>query len=231
MDCKVIEIINTILLTLITVVGSVWAVLRLIYKYKAKVLFITNCQILHKTLWDDICGKLKIEKHGKRDFAFRPLVLLPESMKKYSNVRNGEKAILECKNRKTEVNLMITAEVFWIPPDLGDWGNIKHPAFSLILRRYFGIERPLYEASDLKELNESDDWKVVRHSNKHLDPLNYQDENYNIWAVSKDYSFRYFNPSAKNEKLEYETVPNENNFIEYCGLSIVLRKKSIANFE
>lgn len=226
-----INIWNTLAFTLLTVIGGIWTFFKLFYKYKTKVLFITNCQILHKTIWNAMCEvpKLKIKKHGKEDFAFRPLVLLPLSLKKYSNIKNGQKAILESVNANSENNLKIIAEVYWIPEDLNPWGSIKHPVFSLILRRYFGIERPMYQDEDVDDTKKNPDWMPVRHSDKHLERLNQADPEKKmiLWAVSKSYTYRFFNPTDKT----YYREPAPDNFIEYCGLSIVLRKRSLAQSE
>ncbi len=227
-----INLWNTLAITLLTVIGGIWTFFKLFYKYKTKVLFITNCQILHKKIWEEMYEEksLKIKLHGKEDFAFRPLVLLPLSLKKYSDVQNGQKAILERVNPNSENNLKIIAEVYWIPEDLKPWNNIKHPVFSLILRRYFGIERPMYQDEDIKKMKKKDpNWTVVEHSDKHLIPLNKADKAKKVilWAVSRSYTYRFFDPSDGT----YHRHTSPNNFIEYCGLSIILRKKSLAHSE
>lgn len=226
-----INIWNTLAITLLTVIGGIWTFFKLFYKYKTKVLFITNCQILHSTLWDAMCEvkKLRIKTHGEEDFAFRPLVLLPHGLKEYSNVKNGQKAILESVNANSENNLKIIAEVYWIPEELDPWGNIKHPVFSLILRRYFGIERPMYQDEIEDDTEKNPDWMPVRHSDEHLVDLNRHDKDNKeiLWAVSKSYTYRFFNPTDKT----YDREPNPDNFIEYCGLSIILRKRTLAQSE
>lgn len=220
------NILNALAITLLSIVGGIWTFYKLFYKYKSKVLFITNCQILHKKIWDAMLAEksLKIEKHGEEDFAFRPLVLLPQSMKKYTDIKNGKKAVLESVNTNNENNLKIVAEIFWIPEHMEPWCNIKHPVFSLLLRRYFGIERPMYQDEKDKDMKDTG-WKPVSHCADHLNPLNRFDKEKNVirWAVSKSYTFRFFNPS----KGTYHKDSDSNNFIEYCGLSIILRKRSI----
>ena len=69
----------------------------------------------------------------------------------------------------------------------------------------------------------------VRHSDAHLIPLNRADKKNNeiLWAVSTAYTYRFFNPTEG----EYYRKTDPNNFIEYCGLSIVLRKRSLAHSE
>lgn len=223
-----INLWNTLAITLLTVIGGVWTFFKLFYKYKTKVLFITNCQLLHEPIWKAMVKALKIKTHGPQDFAFRPLVLLPPNLKEYSDVKNGQKAILESVNPNSERNLKIVAEVFWIPEDLEPWKNIKHPVFSLILRRYFGIERPMYQDEDIKKMKKNDpNWMAVEHSDEHLMPLNRPDKEKKVilWAVSKSYTYRFFNPKTGI----YDRTSDKENFIEYCGLSIVLRKRTLAH--
>jgi hypothetical protein len=226
-----INLWNTLAITLLTVIGGIWTFFKLFYKYKTKVLFITNCQILHKTIWEAMfkLPELKIAKHGEEDFAFRPLVLLPHCLKKYSDVKNGHKAILESVNPNREKNLKIIAEVYWIPENMPIWGSIKQPVFSLILRRYFGIERPMYQDEDIDDTRRNPNWMPVRHSDEHLLPLNRPDKETKsiLWAVSSAYTYRFFNPYDGT----YHRKTATDNFIEYCGLSIILSKRSLAHSE
>jgi hypothetical protein len=222
-----INLWNTLAITLLTVIGGIWTFFKLFYKYKTKILFITNCQILHKKIWEAMVERLKIKTHGDEDFAYRPLVLLPESLREYSDVKNGSKAVLESVNPNNENSLKIIAEVYWIPKDLNPWCSIKHPVFSLILRRYFGIERPMYQDENVDDIKSNPDWMPVRHSDAHLIPLNRANKEKNeiLWAVSTAYTYRFFNPF--DGTYHRQTAPD--NFIEYCGLSIILRKRSLAH--
>ncbi|MCB2209210.1 MAG: hypothetical protein KQH67_13040 [Bacteroidetes bacterium] len=222
-----INLWNTLAITLLTVIGGIWTFFKLFYKYKTKVLFITNCQILHMKIWDAMVAELKIKTHGEEDFAYRPLVLLPHGLKEYSDVKNGQKAILESVNPNNENSLKIIAEVYWIPKDMDPWGTIKHPVFSLILRRYFGIERPMYQDEDVDDVEKNPDWMPVGHSDAHLKPLNRANKEKKeiLWAVSKSYTYRFFNPY--DGTYHRQTAPD--NFIEYCGLSIILRKRTLAH--
>ncbi len=209
------------------VIAAIWGFFKLFYKFKSKFLLVTNCQILHKVIWKDISERYKIKQNGAQDFAFRPLVLLPHSLKKYSIIKNGQKAILESVSQDQQNNLKIIAEVFWIPEDMAPWNKLNHPAFSLVLRRYFGIERPMYQ--DEKSIK--GDWQIVKHSLKHLDPLNRTlDSQFLQWAVADKYTYRFFDPKA-GEKGIYFPDPVPDGFIEYCGLSIILRKHSFFSIE
>jgi len=220
---KVFEIAGPI----IALIAAIWGFFKLFYKFKSKFLLITNCQILHKVIWKDISDHYGIKQNGEQDFAFRPLILLPHSMKKYSRIKNGQKAILESVSQDKDNNLKIIAEVYWIPEDMEPWNKVNHPAFSLVLRRYFGIERPMYQ----DETSIRGDWQIVKHSVEHLDHLNRTvDDKFLQWAVADKYTYRYFDPKA-GEKGIYFADPVTEGFIEYCGLSIVLRKHSFFSID
>lgn len=218
-----------IVLPIFAVLGGIWAFFKLFYRFKSKFLFITNCQLLHRVIWKDISTYYNIKQNGSMDFAFRPLVLLPHSLKKYSNIKNGHKAVLESVNPNNETRLKIVAEVFWIPEDMKPWNTINHPVFSLVLRRYFGIEMPMYQ--DEKEEDIKEGWKLIKHHSKHLFKLNQSlDNNHLRWLMNKQYTYRYFNPS-KGDYGTYSSETCPDSFIEYCGLSIVLRNHSIIHIE
>jgi hypothetical protein len=225
-NINVLQTILIVLVSVFSVIGGIWGFFKIFFSYRSRFLFITNCQILHRSIWKDISKRYTIKQNGPQDHAFRPLVLLPHTLRKYSNIPNGAKAILECINPDKENNLKIIAEVYWIPDDMKPWNTINHPVFSLVLRRYFGIERPLYQDEDTAKGN----WVKVSHSLEHLDPLHRRDEldgSMMHWAVNNNITFRYFNPWATEKEDKYTREPRKNNFIEYCGLSMVLRKRSI----
>ncbi len=248
---EIFNLAATIIGPLIGILGAAFAIIKIFFRYKSRILFITNCQILHRTIWDDLIKyykentSIKIEKKGPHDHALRPLVLLPEYFKKYIDIPNQGKVILECINQHSENSLKIIAEVYWIPSGVvkGNkdleymlpWTHIKHPVFSLILRRYFGMERPMYQDNLSKKKNEVDEkkWDIVWHSTEHLDKLNDLDPKkpgLMKWAISTDFTHRYFNPYI-GEEGHYEGIPNKENFIEYCGISISLRKRSWMHIE
>lgn len=220
-----LNILATIVVAALAVIGGIWSFFKLFYSYKSKFLFVTNCQILHKSLWEAIYKRYRIELNGDKDHAFRPLIILPYSLKKYSSVENGQKAILEFYNPVSNSYLKTVAEVYWVPPDMEKWNKMPHPALSLILRRYFGIERPLYQ--DDKEVPEK--WQIVKHHKKHLDALHKTGKNRNImqWAVSKEYTYRYFDVDKSTKEEPYYSLRyGQERFIEYCGLSMTMRKYS-----
>ncbi len=230
---EIFNIVALIVGPMIAIVGSAFAIIKIFFRYKSKILFITNCQILHRSIWEDMRNHYpKIKEKGPQDHAFRPLVLLPEYLKKYIKIKNGQQAILENINANSDHSLKIIAEIYWIPAKMEKWGKINHPVFSLILRRYFGIERPMYQDEKKEDLDQTK-WELVKHSTAHLDKLHRidkEDGSKMQWAMSSNYTHRYFNPDI-GEKGTYESEPNENNFIEYCGFSIALRKRSLMHIE
>ena len=83
----------------------------------------------------------------------------------------------------------------------------------------------MYQDETTEEAEQDENWKPVRHSRRHLDLLHKQDTkdgNKMLWAMNRSYAHRYWNPFEK----KYERQPNDNNFIEYCGFSMVLRKRT-----
>ena len=134
---NILKSLGEIVLPIFAVLGGIWAFFKLYYKYKSKFLFITNCQLINQSIWNDIKRHYKIKENGPVDYAFRPLVLLPQSLKKYISIKNGKKAVLEMVNTNSETNLKLIAEVYWIPYNLEPWNNIDQPIFSKIITRYF----------------------------------------------------------------------------------------------
>ncbi len=118
MENDVFEMLAAVISSILALIIGVWGVLKLFYRFRSKFLFITNCQILHKSIWKDIRKRHKVIPHGEQDHAFRPLVLLPDSLKNYFSIKNGDKAVLESINISGKDNLKIIVEVFWIPSDM-----------------------------------------------------------------------------------------------------------------
>lgn len=82
---NILEVLGSV----IVVAGGIWGFFKLFFRFRSKFLFITNCQILHKTIWKDISAHYSkiISQNGPMDHAFRPLVLLPMNLKKYSSIK------------------------------------------------------------------------------------------------------------------------------------------------
>jgi len=185
--------------------------------------------LINKKILDEISIKYKIKQNGREDYAYRPLVLLPYSLKKYTKIKNGQKAVLEMVNPNNEFNLKLIAEIYWIPIDMEPWKNINEPVFSKLITRYFGIEMPIYQDETKENIKEKlTDWEIVKHSAEHMTATNRRlDDIYYQWLVRKQYTYRYFNPAEG----VYHSEAKPDNFIEYCGLSIILRSHSIINIE
>lgn len=220
--------LSEIVLPIFVLFGSIWGFLKLFYRFKSKFLFVTNCQLLNKVMWDAVSKHNKITPYGPEDYAFRPLVLLPESLKEYTKIRNGQKAVLEMINVNNEISLKLIAEVYWIPNNMDPWNNIAEPVFSKIIMRYFGIEMPIYQDETEKNIKDKlTDWEIVKHCKDYLTPTNRVLDGHYQWLMRKKYTYRYFDPFEK----VYQSEAKPNNFIEYCGVSMILRKHSIIHIE
>lgn len=205
----------------LALLGVFWGYLKVTYLYREKFLFITNAHLLPKTFWDEIKKRYTITEYGDHDHAFRPLVFLPEHMKPYLKVKNGEKVMLESRETDSDA-LSISAIAWWIPQDMQPWCGLQHPMLSLIIRRYFRIERPLFQGEE----QAPEGWTLIRHDSKHLDPLHRADETNPtmlVWAGSNSFSWRYYNPT----KQEFTDESDEDALIEYCGLSLRIRRRSL----
>jgi len=206
---------------ILTSMALLWAFLKINYRYKEKFIFITNCHILPKTFWNDMVSFYRIETHGDNDHSFRPIIFLPNHLKPYIKISdNGTDVMLE--SRVNEQNLSISCIAYWIPDTTQPWSNFKHPLISLIVRRFLQIERPLFQ----DESSAPEGWKLVSHPAKQIARLhknNPEDSNKLIWACSNNCTFRFYNPNNNN----FTDSNDDDALIEYCGLSIKLRKKSI----
>ena len=205
----------------IGLVAATWAYLKFVYRIKENFFYITNCSILPLSLWDDVVKEYNVKKRGQNDHAFRPLIIIPRAYNNYFKIKNGKKAILEFRTPDSN-RILATAEVFWVPKNSRKWKSLRHPAVSLVLRRYFGIERPLFQ----EENKVPEGWVKIVHGKEDLRELHHDapdDSSKVIWAVSKKYSYRFFNPLTKKYSGKYA----DGSYIEYCGLSLKVRKKSI----
>lgn len=220
-----IIVILQIIITVFSVFAIIVGYLKYVYRVKEKFIYITNCSILPVSLWKVVVKKYRVKTRGENDHAFRPVLILPREYKDYFKVKKKKKAILEFLKPDSE-KLVATAEVFCVPEDAGKWKDLRHPAMSLVLRRYFGIERPLYSGTDPPE-----GWIQVEHDTNDgdLKLLHRQAEgspSRMVWAVSTNYSFRYYNPENPEDSM-ISKEPEKGYYIEYCGLSLKVRKKSI----
>jgi hypothetical protein len=207
--------------------AGILAFLKYLAWRRSKYLYVTNVQILSHSLWKELSTKLWIRQWGENDHTFRPVIVLPHKLRAYLRVSNGTMVVLEGQSTAGRT-VKVTAELFWIPKRLEPWSNTRHPTMSLVLRRFFGIERPAFPGDGQGALEGI--WHVVRHHRTHLKPLHKgcpDDPDYMQWDVHPALSYRYYDPV----KDDYDEQPSEDNFIEYCGLSIVVRKRTIADYD
>jgi hypothetical protein len=91
---------------LASIIGIPWAITQYLYRYKQKVLYFTNCHLIHKSLWDLISSTYRGLKKSNISHTFTPLILIPHSYKKLVNWQNGDDVIV--KFIKADGNLVFT---------------------------------------------------------------------------------------------------------------------------
>lgn len=203
-----------------TFIGIPWAIIKYSYRYKQKVLYFTNCHLIHKSLWDLISSTYRGHKNSNISHTFTPLIIIPHSYKKFAKLHNGDDVIV--KFIKNDGNSFFAqAKMFWLP-DQEPWCHFNHPCISLVLRRYFGIERPILGIDD----DGTDGWHEVLHPKKDLDPLHrvVDDKGNMKWQCNNAYSDRFW--SQLNDVDQYHDSYVDGSFLEYCGFSIEIKKKS-----
>ena len=220
----------------------IWTGLRLFHRYYERFLFFSGCHLLSLTLRDDIQAQIQNQnarlKEQLADHAFRPLIILPRKVKKYFNVKDGSRVILKFRPPNGD-ELMITAQAFWYPEDSKLWDLFDQPAVSLIVRRYFGIERPLLGHEDTAhEDTAHGEWHLVAHGTarngkEELAILHRTSEkNGNlIWLASKKYSVRFWLPERDAKGARYRSEWEDGWFLEYGGISLQVAKPSILSLK
>lgn len=222
---ETVKIILEIIGLLATVIGIPWAIAKYICRYKQKVLYFTNCHLIHKSLWEIIFSTYRGLKNCNLSHTFTPLILIPNSYKEFVSWQNGDDVII--KFIKSDGNSYLAqAIMFWLP-DQEPWRNFKHPCMSLVLRRYFAIERPMLGIDD----RETDGWHTVLHPKHDLDPLHrvIDDKGNMKWQCNSAYSSRFW--LRLDEVDRYFDSYVDNSFLEYCGLSIEIRKKKFLIYQ
>ncbi|MCK4408323.1 MAG: hypothetical protein KAV44_11650 [Bacteroidales bacterium] len=206
------------------------------YRWQEKFLYFSNCHLIPEKLWYDIRKKYekkeekeeeKKNKHKKKSvlkysYTFTPLIILPRTHIDLFPIKDNQDVILEFKTLGGSTSI-VTSKAFWFP-DIEPWNKLKHPSISLVLRRYFGIERPLLDKEDIPP----DGWDAIEHDKRGLELLHRDgsDKSKMTWAVLEPYSHRFWLPDASNDKSSYYKTWQEGTFLEYCGISLKVRKRS-----
>ncbi|MFQ6113016.1 MAG: hypothetical protein ACE5NG_02880 [bacterium] len=212
-----------------TVFAAVWAIIRIIHIYREKFLFFSGCHLIPISLKEELqqCNP-RLRRHLE-NHAFNPLIVLPRKFRNYLRVKDGSRVILRFKQPGAD-ELMVTAKAFWYPEDHNLWDLFEQPAVSLVLRRYFGIEKPLMGESDITPAG----WYRVEHGTtrkgrQELAILHRTSEkNGNlIWLVSENYSTRFWLPEKNAQGVKYKSDWADGWFLEYSGISLKVTKPSI----
>ena len=218
-----VETILTIICGLATIIGIHWSIIKYLHRFKQKVLYFTNCHLIHISLWDYMKENSKYSGIKCISHTFTPLILIPLSYKNFVNWHDGDDVIINFIKGDGN-SFFAQAKMFWLPNDKElQCYHFKHPCMSLVLRRYFGIERPILGIDDDKETN---NWKEILHPKEDLDPQHrVTDDKGNMkWQCNKAYSNRFCKRSGKKD--EYYDNYVEGSYLEYCGFSIEIKKKS-----
>ena len=178
-----IKLLLEILGLLFIALASIWGVLKFAYRWHEKFLYFTNCHLITKDLWNEISRQVKKSSVRSYSHTFTPIIVLPRLFSKLFPIKNNKDVILEFKPM-TGNTLLVTAKVFWFP-NSEPWKHFNHPSISLVLRRYFGIERPILDREDKPPKG----WYSIEHDKKGLDILHKDssDSSKMIWAVSDHY--------------------------------------------
>lgn len=206
---------------LFIVLGAGWTVLKLRHRHRENFIFITNCHLLPLTFWEEYVKRANLKTDGEHDHAFRPIMFLPRACRGYVDLpaKGGDVTLESCVDNE---RLCITCQAYWIPEDMEPWCKLEYPMLSLVIRRFLQIERPLFQDDDTAPKG----WVRVSHPAAQLAPLHKRDPQHPghlIWACSDHYTFRFRNPALGR----YTDANDDEAIIEYCGLSLKLRPKSI----
>ena len=207
---------------LFAALASIWAILKFAYRWQEKFLYFSNCHLIPKTLWEEIAKKHKKKSVLTYSHTFTPLIILPRTHMNLFPIKDNQDVILEFKTPGGSTSI-VTAKAFWFP-DIEPWKKLKHPSISLVLRRYFGIERPLLDKDDSPPKG----WYAIEHDKRGLELLHRDgsEKSKMTWAVSELYSHRFWWPDTSIDESSYNKTWQEGTFLEYCGISLKVRKRS-----
>ncbi|OEU65193.1 MAG: hypothetical protein BBJ57_05775 [Desulfobacterales bacterium PC51MH44] len=217
----------------LALLAAFWAALRLIHRYFERFLFFSGCHLIPLTLREDIQKRNPQFKEKLEDHAFQPFIVLPRKFNNYFKVKDGGRVILRFKP-PDGAELVVSATAFWYPeaPDL--WDLFDQPALSLVLRRYFGIERPLLGHEDAVPRG----WQMVEHGTTRngkqdmaLLHRTSEKSGHLIWLDSVKYSARFWLPQKGAKGAAYQSKWQDGWFLEYAGISLKVAKPSILSIK
>lgn len=221
----VLEIVGGV----ITVAALVWGITKAIHRYYERFLFFSSCHVLPLTLRDDIVAQKPALQDKLAEHAFAPLIVLPTKLKKYFKLKDGDRVKLRFKPHDGD-EMFVSAFAYWYPDDPALWDLFDQPSLSLVLRRYFGIERPLLGDEDTIP----DGWHLVEHGTHRGDKQELAilhrtaEKNGNLIWLSKDqYSTRFWLPDNSRKGAHYSAQWQDGSFLEYAGISLKVSRPSI----
>ena len=213
----------------LVIAGLFWAAIRTLYRHYSKFLYFSGCHLISLTLRDDIVKQHPELESKLAEHAYEPLVVLPQRQKQYLRVKDGDRVLLRFK-RTSGDELAVIAHAYSYPKDPQLWSSFDQPAISLVLRRYFGIERPLLGSED----SIPNGWRIIEHGTTRADKkelaLLHRMSAKNgklIWLVSEEYSARFWLPEKGKEGATYRSDWGNGWFLEYAGISLTVMKPSI----
>lgn len=211
------------------VAGFIWGIIKALHRHYERFLFFSSCHLLPMSLRDDIVSAKPELKQQLTDHAFAPLIVLPRKLAHYFKLNDGDRVKLSFKSPKGG-DMEVTAFAYWYPEDPELWDLFDQPAISLVLRRYFGIERPILGDED----NIPDDWHqvahgTVRNGQQELAILHRTAESDGklIWLSHNNYSTRFWLPGESNVGAKYSNEWQDGGFLEYAGISLKVSRPSI----
>lgn len=211
------------------VAGFIWGIIKALHRYYERFLFFSSCHLLPLSLRNDIIASKPELKQQLEDHAFAPIIVLPARLAGYFKLNDGDRVKLSFKSVKGS-EMHVTAFAYWYPEDPELWGLFDQPALSLVLRRYFGIERPILgEEDDIPE-----DWHKVTHGThrngqQELAILHRTAESNGnlIWLSHNNYSTRFWLPDQSSNGAKYSSQWQDGGFLEYAGISLKVSRPSI----
>lgn len=226
--------IGEVILAGIGVLSVGWLLCRAYYwRFRERFLFFSGCHLIPLSLTKALEEQNpEISKTDDEDnISFRPIIVLPRKYKEYFKVKEGKRVILRFSSPSRD-EMVVSAKVYWFP-DKMPWTLYENPALSLVLRRYFGIERPALGEDD----KGPKDWSVIKHGST-LDDLpelrilhrTSKKDDQLFWLVSDVYSTRFWIPEVK-PGAKYVSKWENKSVLEYSGMALKVNKISLFRFK